>query len=191
MTDILLLLIGAMLVNNLALTQLLGVGPLIHASDKPAAAVAMAVATMFMLTLSSVCNWLAFRYLLLPFDLPWLRTLVYMLIIIVVMKITQAALHKQAPLLHRALGSGLPLITVNCAALGVALINDNKANTLVESALYGFGAAAGFSLVLILFCALRERLAFADVPEPFQGSAIALITAGLMSLALMGFAALV
>lgn len=191
MTDTLLLLLGAILVNNFVLTQFLGLCPFMGTSGKLETATGMAAATTFVLTLSSACTWLVYHYLLLPFDLVFLRTITYILVIAVVVNFTEMVMHKTAPVLYRVLGIFLPLITTNCAVLGVALINDNKANTFVDSVFYGFGAAVGFSLVLILFSAMRERLNVGDVPEPFQGSGIALITASLMSLAFMGFAGLV
>jgi len=109
----------------------------------------------------------------------------------VVVQFTETVMHKTSPVLYQVLGIFLPLITTNCAVLGVALLNFQEHRTFIESALYGFGAAVGFSLVLVLFAAMRERIAVADVPEPFQGGAIAMVTAGLMSLAFMGFAGLV
>jgi electron transport complex protein RnfA len=151
----------------------------------------MSAATTFVLTLASVCSYLTYTYILIPLDLAYLRTIAFILVIAVVVQFTEMVVHKTSPLLYKVLGIFLPLITTNCAVLGVALLNINQPHSFVESALYGFGAAAGFSLVLILFSAMRERLAVADVPEPFQGSAIGMITAGLMSLAFMGFAGLV
>ena len=151
----------------------------------------MSFATTFVLTLASVCSYLVFTYLLQPLGLGYLRTIAFILVIAVVVQFTEMVVRKSSPLLYRLLGVYLPLITTNCAVLGVALLNINKQHSFVESALYGFGAAVGFSLVLVLFSAMRERLAVADVPEPFKGSAIGMITAGLMSLAFMGFAGLV
>jgi Na+-translocating ferredoxin:NAD+ oxidoreductase subunit A len=191
MSDILLLLVGAILVNNFVLTQFLGLCPFMGTSSKVETAIGMAAATTFVLTLSSFCTYLVYHYLLLPFDLVFLRTITYILVIAVVVNFTEMVMQKTAPVLYRVLGIFLPLITTNCAVLGVALINDNKANTFAESVFYGFGAALGFSLVLILFSAMRERLNVGDVPEPFKGPGIALITASLMSLAFMGFAGLV
>jgi electron transport complex protein RnfA len=191
MTDIPILLIGAIFVNNLALTQMLGVVPLLKASGSLATAAVMAAVATCILTLSSMATWLCYHYLLLPFDLAFLRTLVYILLIVVVMKLTELVLSMQAPAQHCVLATSLPLITLNCAVLGVALINDNKANSFIESVCYGFGTGAGLALALIMLATLRERLTCADVPEPFQGSAITLITTGLMSLAFMGFAGLV
>ena len=129
--------------------------------------------------------------LLAPLGLEYLRTITFILVIAVVVQFTEMVMHKTSPLLYQVLGIFLPLITTNCAVLGVALLNIQEQHSFVESALYGFGAAIGFSLVLVLFAAVRERVAVADVPEPFQGNAIALVTAGLMSMAFMGFAGLV
>jgi electron transport complex protein RnfA len=141
--------------------------------------------------MSSVCSYLANEYLLQPLGLEYLRTVTFILVIAAVVQFTEMVVHKTSPLLYRVLGIFLPLITTNCAVLGVALLNVQEQHGFIESAVYGFGAAAGFSMVLILFSAIRERVAAADVPVPFRGSAIALVTAGLMSLAFMGFAGLV
>jgi electron transport complex protein RnfA len=143
------------------------------------------------LTLSSVSAYLTNEYLLAPLGLEYLRTITFILVIAVVVQLTEMVVHKTSPLLYQVLGIFLPLITTNCAVLGVALLNIQEQNSFIESALYGFGAAIGFSLVLVLFAAMRERIAVADVPTHFQGPAIALITAGLMSLAFMGFSGLV
>ena len=151
----------------------------------------MALATTFVLTLSSVCSYLANEYLLVPLELEYLRTITFILVIAAVVQFTEMVVHKTSPLLYKVLGIFLPLITTNCAVLGVALLNVQQQFNFVQSAVYGFGAAAGFSLVLILFSAIRERVAAADVPVPFRGTAIALVTAGLMSLAFMGFSGLV
>ena len=160
-------------------------------SNKLETAIGMSAATTFVLTLASVCSYLTYTYILIPLDLAYLRTIAFILVIAVVVQFTEMVVHKTSPLLYKVLGIFLPLITTNCAVLGVALLNINQQHSFVESAVYGFGAAAGFSLVLVFFSAMRERLAVADVPEPFQGSAIGMITAGLMSLAFMGFAGLV
>lgn len=185
------LLVGAILINNFVLVQFLGLCPFMGVSNKLETAIGMSAATTFVLTLASICSYLTYTYLLIPLDLAYLRTIAFILVIAVVVQFTEMVVHKTSPLLYKVLGIFLPLITTNCAVLGVALLNINKQHSFVESALYGFGAAVGFSLVLILFSAMRERLAVADVPQPFQGSAIGMITAGLMSLAFMGFAGLV
>ncbi len=191
MNEFLLILISTVLVNNFVLVQFLGLCPFMGVSNKLETAMGMSLATTFVLTLASVCSYLVYRYLLLPFDITWLRTISFILVIAVVVQFTEMVVHKTSPLLHKLLGIYLPLITTNCAVLGVALLNIQKQNNFLESIAYGLGAAIGFSLVLILFSALRERLAAADVPVAFKGSAIAMITAGLMSLAFMGFSGLV
>jgi electron transport complex protein RnfA len=143
------------------------------------------------LTLSSVCSYLINEYLLAPFDLEYLRTIAFILTIAAVVQFTEMVVHKTSPMLYQVLGIFLPLITTNCAVLGVALLNVQQQHSFLQSAVYGFGAALGFSLVMVLFASLRERVTAADVPEPFQGAPIALITAGLMSIAFMGFSGLV
>ncbi|WP_394131104.1 electron transport complex subunit RsxA [Shewanella maritima] len=191
MTEYLLLLIGTVLVNNFVLVKFLGLCPFMGVSSKLASAVGMSLATTFVLTLASIISYFTNQYLLQPFDLQYLRTMSFILVIAVVVQFTEMLVQKTSDTLHRALGIYLPLITTNCAVLGVALLNVNEDHNFIQSAVYGFGAAMGFSLVLILFSAMRERLAAADVPLPFKGGAIAMITAGLMSLAFMGFAGLV
>lgn len=191
MKEYVLILVGTILVNNFVLVRLLGVCPFIGVSHKLEAALGMGLATTFVLTLSSVCTYLAYEYLLVPLGVEYLRTLAFILVIAAVVQFTEMVVHKTSPVLYQMLGIFLPLITTNCAVLGVALLNVQARRGFIEAALYGFGAAAGFSGVLVLFAALRERIAAADVPVPFQGAAIGLITAGLMALAFMGFAGLV
>jgi len=191
MTEYALLLVSTVLVNNFVLVKFLGLCPFMGVSRKLETAVGMSLATTFVLTLSSVCSYLVNEYLLLPLGIEYLRTISFILVIAVVVQITEMVVHKTSPLLYQVLGIFLPLITTNCAVLGVALLNVQEQHGFIESALYGFGAAIGFSMVLILFAAMRERIAVADVPEVFKGNAIALITAGLMSLAFMGFSGLI
>lgn len=191
MTEFLLLLVSTVLVNNFVLVKFLGLCPFMGVSGKLETAIGMSLATTFVLTLASLCSYLVDHYLLAPLDLLYLRTLAFILVIAVVVQFTEMVVHKTSPTLYRLLGIFLPLITTNCAVLGVALLNVNARHNFISSVIYGFGAAAGFSLVLILFAAMRERLAAADVPLPFKGAAIAMITAGLMSLAFMGFTGLV
>jgi len=191
MADYLLILISTILVNNFVLVQFLGLCPFMGVSGKLETAMGMSLATTFVLTLSSVCSYLAFTYLLSPLGLEYLRTITFILVIAVVVQFTEMVIRSTSPLLYRVLGIFLPLITTNCAVLGVALLNIKKQNDFMASILYGFGAALGFALVLILFSAMRERIAVADVPTPFKGHAIGMITAGLMSLAFMGFTGLV
>lgn len=191
MTDFLLILVSTVLVNNFVLVQFLGLCPFMGVSNKLETAMGMSLATTFVLTLSSVCSYLVYTYLLEPFELGYLKTISFILVIAVVVQFTEMVVHKTSPLLYKVLGIFLPLITTNCAVLGVALLNIKKQNSFIESIFYGFGAAVGFSLALILFSAIRERVAVADVPTPFRGAAIGMVTAGLMSLAFMGFTGLV
>jgi len=191
MNEYALILVGTVLVNNFVLVKFLGLCPFMGVSRKLETATGMGLATAFVLTLSSVTAWLANAFLLEPLGIEYLRIIAFILVIAAVVQFTETVMHKTSPVLYQVLGIFLPLITTNCAVLGVALLNLQEQRTFVESALYGFGAAVGFSLVLALFAAIRERVDVADVPAPFRGNAIALITAGLMSLAFMGFAGLV
>ncbi|WKE64370.1 electron transport complex subunit RsxA [Gallaecimonas kandeliae] len=191
MGDYLLLLIGTVLVNNFVLVKFLGLCPFMGVSNKLESAIGMSLATTFVLTLASLCSYLVNTYMLEPLGMGYLRTLSFILVIAVVVQFTEMVVQKTSPILYRVLGIFLPLITTNCAVLGVALLNINENHSLMQSLIYGFGAAVGFSLVLVLFAAMRERLAAADVPLPFKGPAIAMVTAGLMSLAFMGFTGLV
>lgn len=160
-------------------------------SKKLETAIGMALATTFVLTLSSISSYLVETYLLAPLGLEYLRTITFILVIAVVVQFTEMFVHKTSPLLYNVLGIFLPLITTNCAVLGVALLNVQEQHNFMSSAVYGFGASIGFSLVLIMFAAMRERITVADVPTPFKGASIALITAGLMAIAFTGFAGLV
>jgi len=191
MSDILLLLISTLLVNNFVLAKFLGLCPFMGVSSRVETATGMAAATTFVLTMASLASYLINHFILQPLSLEYLQILSFILAIAVVVQFTEMVVQKSSPVLYRLLGIFLPLITTNCAVLGVALLNVNKNHGFVDSIVYGFGAALGFSLVLILFAAIRERIAVADVPAPFQGAAISLITAGLMSLAFMGFSGLV
>ncbi len=191
MGDYLLLLISTVLVNNFVLVKFLGLCPFMGVSRKLETAMGMGLATTFVLTLSAVCSYLVNTYLLVPLGLEYLRTISFILVIAVVVQFTEMVIRKTSPLLHQVLGIYLPLITTNCAVLGVALLNTQESHGFLESAVYGLGASLGFTLVLVLFAALRERIAAADVPVPFRGAAIGLITAGLMSMAFMGFSGLV
>ena len=191
MEDYALILVSTILVNNIVLVKFLGLCPFMGVSRKLETALGMGLATTFVLTLSSVTSYLVNEYLLAPLDIEFLRTISFIFVIAVVVQFTELVVHKTSPMLYQVLGIFLPLITTNCAVLGVALLNVQQQHGFIESALYGFGAAIGFSAVLIIFAAMRERLAVSDVPAPFQGTAISLITAGLMSMAFMGFTGLV
>ncbi|WP_016955719.1 electron transport complex subunit RsxA [Catenovulum agarivorans] len=191
MTEYLLLFVATVLVNNFVLVKFLGLCPFMGVSGKVETAIGMSMATTFVLTLASVASYLIEQYILQPLDITFLRTLAFILVIAVVVQFTEMVVQKTSPALYRLLGIFLPLITTNCAVLGVALLNLNERHNLMQSAVYGFAAAIGFSLVLVLFSAMRERIAAADIPVTFKGSAIAMITAGLMSLAFLGFTGLI
>jgi electron transport complex protein RnfA len=191
MIEYLFIIIGTVWVNNIVLSQFLGLCPFMGVSRKLETAIGMGLATVFVLTLSSIMSYLIHTYLLLPNGLEYLRTISFILVIAGIVGFTELVVHKTSPLLHNVLGIYLPLITTNCAVLGVALLNVQKSNGFIESGLYGFGSAMGFTLILVLFAALRERISASDVPDVFQGSAIAMITAGLMALAFMGFTGLI
>jgi electron transport complex protein RnfA len=191
MNDIVFVLISTVLVNNFVLVKFLGLCPFMGVSKKTDGALGMGLATTFVLTLSSMLSYLVHHYLLIPFDIEFMRTVAFILTIATVVSFTEMAMHKLSPVLYAALGIYLPLITTNCIVLGVVLLNVQEQHNLLQAALYGFGGGVGFTLVLALFAKLRERIAVADVPTAFKGSAIALITAGIMSMAFMGFSGLV
>ena len=182
-----LILVSTILVNNFVLVKFLGLCPFMGVSKKVETAIGMGFATTFVLTLASISSYLINTYILVPFEMEYLRTIAFIVTIAGVVGFTELVVNKTSPVLHQSLGVFLPLITTNCAVLGVALLNVNQDNGFLASAVYGFGAAIGFSFVLVLFSAVRERIDTADVPAAFKGAPIALITAGLMSMAFMGF----
>ncbi len=190
LNEFFMILLSTIFVNNFVLVQFLGLCPFMGVSNKLESAIGMGGATTFVMTLASVCTYLVDHWILAPLGLEYLRTIAFILVIAAVVQFVKMFMEKTSPLLYRVLGVFLPLITVNCAVLGVALLNTQKTHNFFESTLYGFGGAVGFAMVLILFSAMRERLAAADVPLPFKGAAIGMITAGLMSLAFMGFTGL-
>ncbi len=187
MNEYVLILVSTILVNNFVLVKFLGLCPFMGVSKKVETAIGMGFATTFVLTLASVSSYLINTYFLVPFDIEYLRTIAFIVTIAGVVGFTELVVNKTSPVLHQSLGVFLPLITTNCAVLGVALLNVNQDNGFLASAVYGFGAAIGFSFVLVLFSAIREHIDTADVPAAFKGAPIALITAGLMSMAFMGF----
>ena len=187
MSDLILILVGTVLVNNFVLVRFLGLCPFMGVSRNLEAAFGMSLATAFVLTLSSAASYLLHEYVLVPLELGYLRTLGFILVIAVSVQFTEIMVRRLSPLLDQVLGIFIPLIATNCAVLGVALLNVQQAKGFVQSVFFGFGAAMGFALVIVLFAAIRERLDAADIPRPFRGMAIALMTAGMMSLAFMGF----
>lgn len=188
--ELFLIILSTALVNNVVLVKFLGLCPLMGVSNKLDSALGMGLATTFVLTLAAFAGWLLEHYVLTPLDLGFLRILTFILVIAVVVQFTEMLVRKTSPALYQVLGIFLPLITTNCAVLGVALLNVQQENGFFESLLYGFGSALGFTLVLVMFAGLRERLALANVPAVFNGAPIAYVVAGLMSLAFMGFAGL-
>ena len=190
MTSYIFVVIGAVLVNNVVLVRILGLCPFMGVSKKLETAIGMGAATTFVLTVGSGTSYLIDHYLLQAFDLGYLRTLSFIVVIAAIVQLTELIIQKTSPLLHQVLGIYLPLITTNCAVLGVPLLNVGMKHNLLESLLFGFGSSVGFTLALVLFAGIRERLDGADVPQPFKGTSIAMITAGYMSLAFMGFAGL-
>ena len=187
MTDLILILIGTVLVNNFVLVRFLGLCPFMGVSKNLEAAAGMSLATAFVLTLSSAVAYLLHEYLLVPLDLQYLRTISFILVIAASVQFTEIMVKRLSPLLDQVLGIFIPLIATNCAVLGVALLNVQESKGFIQSVFFGFGASMGFALVLVLFAAIRERLDASDVPRAFRGTAIALMTAGIMSLAFMGF----
>ncbi|BAO28846.1 electron transport complex subunit RsxA [Sulfuritalea hydrogenivorans] len=190
MTSYLFVVLGAVLVNNVVFVRILGLCPFMGVSKKLETAVGMGAATTFVLTMACGASYVIDRWLLIPNQLEYLRTLSFIVTIAAIVQLTELVIQKTSPLLHQVLGIYLPLITTNCAVLGIPLLNVSLRHNFLESLLFGFGSAVGFTLALILFAGIRERLEAADVPIHFRGTAIAMITAGLMSLAFMGFAGL-
>ncbi|HEU0187545.1 MAG TPA: electron transport complex subunit RsxA [Gallionellaceae bacterium] len=190
MTSYLLILISTVFVNNIVMVKILGLCPFMGVSKKLEAAISMGAATTFVLTLGSGTSYLISHYLLGP-DLAYLTTLSFIVVIAGIVQFTEMVVQKTSPVLYQVLGIYLPLITTNCAVLGIPLLNVQANHNFMQSLFFGMGGALGFSLVLVLFAGIRERLEGADVPGIFKGSAIAMITAGLMSLSFMGFSGLV
>ena len=190
MGDYLMIILGTALVNNVVLVKFLGLCPFMGVSNKLDSALGMGLATTFVLTLASVASWLLEQFVLAPLDLGYLRILTFILVIAAVVQFTEMAVRKISPTLYQVLGIFLPLITTNCAVLGVALLNVQEQHGFLESVVYGFGSALGFTVVMVIFSGMRERLALFQVPSAFAGTPIAFVAAGLLSLAFMGFTGL-
>ena len=190
MASYLFIVLGAALVNNVVFVRILGLCPFMGVSKKLETAIGMGFATTFVLTLACGTSYFIDTWLLVPYELIYLRTLAFIVTIAAIVQLTELIIEKTSPVLHQVLGIYLPLITTNCAVLGVPLLNIGMRHDMLESMVFGLGAAAGFTLALILFAGIRERLEGADVPVHFRGTAIAMITAGIMSLAFLGFAGL-
>lgn len=190
MTEYLFLIIGTALVNNVVLVKFLGLCPFMGVSNKLDTALSMGLATTFVLTLAAVAGWIMENWVLAPLGIGFLRILSFILIIAALVQFTEMVIRKTSATLYQVLGIFLPLITTNCAVLGVALLNIQQEHSFLESVVFGLGAALGFTLVMVIFAAMRERLAISNVPEAFAGAPIGFIVAGLLSLAFMGFAGL-
>lgn len=190
MSELAVILLSTTFINNVVLTKFLGLCPFLGVSNKLDQALGMGLATTFVLTLSACASSLVETYILAPFDIGFLRIITFILIIAAVVQFTEMMVKKVSPVLYQSLGVFLPLITTNCAVLGVALLNIQEENSFFESMAYGVGSALGFTLTMVMFAGLRERLAVATVPAAFTGTPIAFIVAGAMSLAFMGFAGL-
>jgi Na+-translocating ferredoxin:NAD+ oxidoreductase subunit A len=190
MNEYLLLLVTTVLINNVLLSQFLGLCSFMGVSNKLDTALSMGLATTFVLTLSAMASWLVEHYMLIPLNIPFLRVLSFILVIAAIVQFTETVIHKTSPVLYRVLGIYLPLITSNCAVLGVALLTVQSNLNFLQSTMYGFGASLGYTLVMIIFAGIRERLAVSQVPLVFDGMPIAFITAGLLSMAFMGFSGL-
>jgi len=188
MSELLLLLLSAALFNNFVLAQFLGLCPFMGVTQNANTAVAMSMATAFVLTLAATIAHLLYHFVLVPLDVTYLNIIVYIVVIAASVQFTELYLRSVSPLLHKLLGIYLPLITTNCAVLGVVLLSQSRQLELIATMVFALGAALGFSLVLILFAALREKLQHADMPESFAGTPITLITAGLLALGFLGFA---
>ena len=187
MPDAMLILLTTVFVNNFVMVQFLGLCPFIGASQRLDTAIGMSAATTFVLTLSCGISYLLDKYILVPLELEYLRIIAFIVVVGTMVQFSEVVMRATQPLLHQVLGIFVPLITTNCAVLGVALLNTRQTHNFAESLTYGFGAALGFSGLLIVFSAIRERQTAADIPTPFKGAAINMISAGILSLAFLGF----
>ncbi|MCD8321743.1 MAG: electron transport complex subunit RsxA [Oscillospiraceae bacterium] len=179
--------LGAILVNNFIFSQFLGLCPFLGVSNKMSTATGMSVAVIFVMTMASAICWIINEYLLIPLGLEFMQTVAYILVIAVLVQFVEMFLKKAIPSLYSAMGIFLPLITTNCAVLGVVLLNTQNYYNFLESVVYGFTGGLGFTLAIVLFSSVRERLEFADYPKAFEGFAICLVAAALFALAFLGF----
>jgi electron transport complex protein RnfA len=191
MVELLVILISAVFVNNFVLARFLGICPFLGVSKKVETAIGMGMAVIFVLTVASVVTWFIQYLVLIPFGIEYLQTIAFILVIASLVQLVEMVIQKTSPVLYQSLGIFLPLITTNCAVLGVAVLNIQKSYSFIEAVVFALGAGLGFTLAMVLFAGLRERLELCPVPTSFRGTAIALVTAGLLSLAFMGFAGLV
>ncbi|HKK01146.1 MAG TPA: electron transport complex subunit RsxA [Desulfuromonadales bacterium] len=191
MIELVLILISAIFVNNFVLSRFLGICPFLGVSKKVETALGMGMAVTFVMTVAAVVTWFVQYFVLVPLGIEYLQTIAFILVIAALVQLVEMVVQKTSPVLYQSLGIFLPLITTNCAVLGLAVLNIQKGYSFLESVVFAIGAALGFTLAMVLFAGLRERIDLAPVPRSFRGTAIALITAGLLSLAFMGFSGLV
>lgn len=191
MKELLIIAIGSALVNNVVLSQFLGLCPFLGVSKKMDTAAGMGGAVVFVLTLSSFCTSLIYKFILVKTGMEYLQTIVFILVIAALVQLVEMFLKKTIPALYKSLGVYLPLITTNCAVLGVALLNVQNDYNVLEGTINGFATAVGFTIAIVLMAGLRERIEYNDIPKPFRGMPIVLLTAGLMSIAFFGFSGLI
>ncbi len=189
--EYILIIIGAIFVNNIVLSQFLGICPFLGVSNKTSTAIGMGGAVLFVMTLATVVTFLLYNYVLVPFGITYMQTVTFILVIAALVQLVEIVLKKVAPPLYQALGIFLPLITTNCAVLGVAILVVQNEFNLLQGITFAVAHSLGFTLALVLFAGLRERLELADVPAGMRGIPVAMVTAGLLALAFMGFAGLV
>lgn len=181
------IIISSILINNFIFSRFLGICPFMGVSKKIESSIGMGMAVTFVMTLASAVTWVVNKFILIPKGLTYLQTIVFILIIASLVQFVEMAIQKLSPNLYKALGVFLPLITTNCAVLGVAIININEGYSFIEAMVSGFAGAVGFTMALIILAGIRERLEYSDVPESFKGIGIAFITAGILAMAFMGF----
>ena len=191
MNDVLVLVIGAIFINNFVLARFLGICPFVGVSRKVGDALGMGIAVIFVMMIAGVAAWLASHYLLVPLNLQYMTTIVYILIIASLVQFVENVIRKATPALYKSLGIYLPLITTNCAVLGLALLNIQSDYNLVQTTLHSLGASVGFTLALVILAGIRERLERADLPPSLQGAPITFIVSGLLAIAFMGFIGIV
>ena len=191
MKELLLVLVGGALVNNVVLSQFLGICPFLGVSKRTQTAAGMGAAVIFVITISSACTYGIYQLILVPAGLEYMQTIVFIMVIAALVQLVEMLLKKKMPSLYQALGVYLPLITTNCAVLGVAINNITKEYNFITSVVNGFGTAAGFLIAIVIMAGIRERIEYNPVPKSFKGSPIVLITAGLMAIAFFGFSGII
>ena len=191
MKELILIIVGSALVNNIILSQFQGLCPFLGVSKKVDTSIGMGAAVIFVITLASIATNLVYALVLVPLHLEYLQTIAFILVIAALVQFVEMFLKKQIPALYRSLGVYLPLITTNCAVLGIALKNVTKGYNILEGVINGFGTAVGFTIAIVIMAGIREKIEFNDIPKPFKGSAIVVVTAGLMAIAFFGFSGII